>query len=124
MAKLGDAFRPRQANCPPADAGVKVVPPVNGNLALRRAAVNVSGRTAKIHFIDFVVRSRQADPLISLFGPAIAGLNVEPQPADLSALGRQPAHVRVERLKDALRSPALRHIDALDPPGRTIARVA
>src|SRR5713226_519760 len=89
-----------------------------------RAAAKTSGRAAKIHFIDFVVRSRQADPFISLFGPGIIGFDVEPQPAYVRALGRQPAHVRVQRSKDALPAPALRHIDALDPPEETVAPVA
>src|SRR5260370_727889 len=122
--RIAGALRRRQANWPATCAQPRSC--FSGGLrsAQLRAAAKTSGRAAKIHFIDFVVRSRQADPFISLFGPDIAGLNVEPQAADLRAVGRQPAHVRVERLKDALPSRALRHIEALDPPEETIAPIA
>src|SRR5260370_3655361 len=122
--RIAGALRRRQANWPATCAQTRSC--FSGGLrsAQLRAAAKTSGRAAKIHFIDFVVRSRQADPFISLFGPGIASLHVEPQAADLRALGRQPAHLRVERLKDALPAPALRHIDALDPPEETIALVA
>src|SRR5712692_4452951 len=102
----------------------EVVSPVDCDSAQGRTEAKISGRAAKIHFIDLVVRSRQADPFIGLFGPGIAGLHVKPQPAYDRALGRQPPDVRVERLKDALPAPAPRHIDALDPPEETVAPVA